>query len=374
MKKYLLFILPLVAMTFASCDDKGGGGEAKKYALEVDAETLTFTGAAAAAQTVNVEAENVEWSVEANATAVKWLHLEKTDTGVTVTVDDNPGIYERTAKFTVKSNTTGIDSKEITVTQTGVSLSLVVSPLELSFEEPGTRSVTVTSNAPWKVVLPRSAGDWITIQKSAEGFSVTVAANANFDTREAALAITVDDVEEESVAVSQTSDLIPMSEVFTFGYATYWGDGYHVGFGNYCLSLLSTNVNDAGYIIPGKAGIKFVLDMVADVREKTVPAELNTGTYKIALSPREDNSSFTAYADYSFLEMRGADGKKIGSDRKVLSGTYTVGKEGDNYTIEMKLVVEDRGDLNVEGDSTFYGFEATFTGPIKITNPANKEW
>ena len=365
--------MPFVALAFASCDDKGGG-DARKYTLTLDADALTFAEQNGEAQTVNVEAENVEWSVEPNDATATWLHLEKKEASVVVTVDDNPRIYERTTKFTVKSNTTGVDSKEITVTQTGSPLSLAVDPLELSFDEPGTKLVTVTVNANWDVSIPQGSRDWISIQKGAEGFSVTVTANNNFDVREAALSITVDGEEEETVEITQASDLIPMSEVFTFGYATYWGDGHHVGFGNYCLSLLSTNVNEAGYIIPGRAGIKLVMDMVADVRENTSPAELNTGTYKITLSPRYDNSSFTAYTEYSFLEMRGADGKKIGSDRKILSGTYTVEKEGDNYTMDIKLVVEDRGDLAVEGDSTFYGFEASFTGPIGITNPANKEW
>ncbi len=138
MKKLLFALLPALLLLSACGDDK-------EYKLDVDTRAMTFSAEDAGAQTLTVTAENVDWGVEPDAAAA-WLHLEKREGSVSVTVDDNTEAEPRQARFTITSNVTQVSSIGITLTQSAKSDGslLDASPKELTFAASDAPAATTT--------------------------------------------------------------------------------------------------------------------------------------------------------------------------------------------------------------------------------------
>ena len=87
------------------------------YFLDANPKELSFSGRMAQPQLVTVETENIEWDVTVPA-EFDWIHFEKNDTGVSVTVDDNPSAQPREGRLTITSSKPeSAPDVEITVSQ-----------------------------------------------------------------------------------------------------------------------------------------------------------------------------------------------------------------------------------------------------------------
>ena len=223
MKKFFLFSsisVAIVALLFASC---GKDEPELEGTLYVDATGMVFLAQDAVPQTVNVTAVNLEWYVEPGDASATWLHLEKTDNSVVVSVDDNTTLAQRTAKFRIKSDVVGTPIREVTVTQMrgGISVGVTVK-VDLTFSKAGgTQFVGVGTmeGVEWDVEV-KDGGGWITTEKSAEGISVTAKTNDAIDPREAELAVTAEGFEDVIVAIKQ--DGLPVfTEEITATAGTY---------------------------------------------------------------------------------------------------------------------------------------------------------
>lgn len=124
MKKNLLLFTAaaLVAGGLASCENKQNS--TLNYSLEAAPAVLDFGMKNNAPRTITVTAENVAWDIRMLDESATWLHLEKKDGSVEVSVDDNPGPEEREAKFLITSDTDKADAIEITVNQIDLTVFL----------------------------------------------------------------------------------------------------------------------------------------------------------------------------------------------------------------------------------------------------------
>lgn len=329
--------------------------------LYVDATGVVFLAQNAVPQAVNVTAVNLEWYVESGDASATWLHLEKTENSVIVSVDDNITLAQRTAKFRIKSDVVGTPIREVTVTQMrgGISMGVTVK-VDMTFGKAGgTQFVGVGAmdGVEWDAEI-RDGGGWITIEKSDEGISVTVRANNAVDGREAELAITADGFEDAIVAIKQ--DGFPsFTEDFTATAGTYVENGFAQGYSRYVITLASTPVDENGYI--KGAGMVLMMDIVGEPSNFVYP-ELPSGTYEFTKSS-ESPQHFTAITNSEYTYIRYYDiengNAAIVKALQVVSGSLTVARDGDDYVIDVDLLMND--------DTVF---KSSYSGSIEMENPA----
>ena len=117
--KKLFYPLILCAAVAAVVGCKKDAGEKTSYKLEVSPRALNFEATGAAAQTVTVTAENVEWEVVKAAEAT-WVTVttDEANSTISVSVTDNTAETERTAQIQVAPVANdSVEAKTITVTQ-----------------------------------------------------------------------------------------------------------------------------------------------------------------------------------------------------------------------------------------------------------------
>lgn len=90
---------------------------ALSYSLKASPRLLEFGDTGNEPQIVTVTAENVNWDIEVVNGPVAWLHLEKKEGLIEVTVDDSREPKEREASFLVTSDIPSVNSLEVTVRQ-----------------------------------------------------------------------------------------------------------------------------------------------------------------------------------------------------------------------------------------------------------------
>ncbi|MBR2031705.1 MAG: leucine-rich repeat protein [Alistipes sp.] len=151
-------------------------------AITIEPETLTFAvegGTQEVAITVNFEYEA--------STNADWLTIEKSENGVSVTVPNYVEVDERTAEITISSEKYGV-SKVISVTQGAFVPEWTIEPESLTFAvEGGTQEVAVTAN--FDEYEFSTNVDWLTIEKSDKGISVTVPNYVEVEERTAEITI-----------------------------------------------------------------------------------------------------------------------------------------------------------------------------------------
>ncbi|MBO7194852.1 MAG: leucine-rich repeat protein [Alistipes sp.] len=131
-------------------------------------ESLTFEGIGGT-QEVTITA-NFDYVVTADE--VDWLTIEKSETGIKVTVEPTYVVEERTAEITISSENYNL-SKSIKVTQGAFVPEITITPESLTFEGiGGTQEVTITANFDYKITAEEV--DWFIIEESETGIKVTV--------------------------------------------------------------------------------------------------------------------------------------------------------------------------------------------------------
>lgn len=113
--KKICYLAAISALLFASCERKTQGNP---YELKAGPQSLTFAAAGAAAQRVAVVAKNVKWDAVPE-TGAAWLHVERGEDGVSVSVDDNSGSDVRQATLTITSDVKSCPAVQVAVRQEG---------------------------------------------------------------------------------------------------------------------------------------------------------------------------------------------------------------------------------------------------------------
>lgn len=331
--------------------------------LDANPRTLEFAATHADAQVVNVEARNVKWGVEFNDASVDWLHLTKTDEEtITVSVDDNTTRQMREAKFTIKSNAGQVAPVEITVKQDVARSILSVDTSNLVFwtyEKPQTVTVTA-QNVEWDVEV---AGNltWLHIEKSDDGVVVSVDQYESTSPREGRFTITSDVEEVPDIEITVTQN--EQHDVAVFAQGAYRQDYYENGLSNFMFTLY-TYPMDEDHTYPTGAGYELTFDGFSESPASEFYPDLAPGTYVV----EDTNKAFTilpgdgtpyggAYFDYSVVIYTDDTGRRFDFDG-VRSGTVTVERDGDNYTIVADLILTDGTPLK-----TYY------SGRMPISNP-----
>ncbi len=222
-------------------------------------------------------ASNVEWTSSCNQT---WCTVTSAGTGngtITATYEENSGTGSRKATITVMGS--GVSNQVVTVTQSGVPPSLIVTPLNQNVtSSSGTISFDVASNVAW---TSSSDQAWCIVTSSGTGngtITATYQANTGAIPRVASVTITGSGVSNQVVTVTQ-------DEVITISYSgSPWcpsEDGKDVSLsgssgGTYSAQPGGLDINPAtGAITPGTsvAGSYTVIYRL----EKSVPSQGSGG-------------------------------------------------------------------------------------------------
>ena len=150
-------------------------------AITIEPESLTFA-VEGGEQEVKITS-NFEYEVTINA---DWVSYTKTDNGITVIVPNYAEVKERTAEITISNEKYGI-SKVVKATQGAFVPAITIEPESLAFAaEGGTQEIAITANFEYKY---STNVDWLTIEKSEKGISVTVPNYVEVDERTAEITI-----------------------------------------------------------------------------------------------------------------------------------------------------------------------------------------
>lgn len=219
MKKFLI-IAAMTAAFITACEDKGTDTRAD---LTVSPEALSFGASENSPQNVAVTAKNVEWEFSVVAPADEWLSAEKTDSGLSVTVTDNPDPKNRSGEIKIRPvNNSSVGTKTVSVAQAGIDYSLTVDKNELVFsgEPDAPQEVTVTAGGglTWTCSVEPIAREWVTAEVSGEKISVTVSDNPTYNERTAKITVKsdVEGVDNQIITVKQSpSSIEPYIELST---------------------------------------------------------------------------------------------------------------------------------------------------------------
>ena len=184
-------------------------------AITIESESLLFAfegGTQEVAITANFE--EYEYS-----TNTDWLTIKKSENGISVTVPNYVEVEERTAEITISNEKYGV-SKVISVTQGAFVPAITIEPETLTFAiEGGTQEIAITVNFEYEA---SANADWLTIEKSDKGISVTVPNYVEVEERTAEITISNEKYGVSKVinitqgAFVPTITIEPESLLFTF--------------------------------------------------------------------------------------------------------------------------------------------------------------
>lgn len=237
--KKLFYPLILCAAVAAVVGCKKDAGEKTSYKLEVSPRALNFEATGAAAQTVTVTAENVEWEVVKAAEAT-WVTVttDEANSTISVSVDDNTAETERTAQIQVAPVANdSVEAKTITVTQAAgngeggdggdedlSNVTMKLSANNAKFAGAGeTVEITVTFEGtdrmlPFTVTPDDPECDWLTIEINEGVIALTAGLNDNTVSRSALLTVKPesDQIGAKKISVSQEAGAVSKIEPTIF--------------------------------------------------------------------------------------------------------------------------------------------------------------
>ncbi len=218
MKRYIVMLA--VCLLSAACTEKP---EEKETFLNVEPALVTFAALDAEPQNVSVSFSGIEeWGVDVAVAAREWLSAEKMgNSTVKITVADNLKKEKRTGAVIITvPEGSKLKNKEITVTQevSDEVFDFTLSATKLEFDSEGAVAQTITVEVPredlaWSTAVDHAGAEWITIDESDTGFTVSVADNPS--TKERVGVITVSEpnglVVAQDVIVAQKGMVLPPS-------------------------------------------------------------------------------------------------------------------------------------------------------------------
>ncbi len=145
----------------------------KPISITINPESLTFA-VEGGTQEIAITA-NFEYAYSANA---DWLTIEKSESGIKVTVPNYVEVEERTAEITISNEKYGV-SEVAKVTQGAFVPAITIEPESLAFTlEGGTQEVAITANFEYEY---STNVDWLTIEKSEKGVNISATPNTKFE-------------------------------------------------------------------------------------------------------------------------------------------------------------------------------------------------
>lgn len=152
-------------------------------------------------KTISVSA-NTDWAASCPAS---WVHLTKqSDTLLEIQVDENNEESKRTATITLS----GSKNSQITVTQTGNSISPSQTSIEFS-RESQTKITDITANYNWTASCPAS---WVHLTSSPETGKLTISVDENNETANRTATITLSGSRTTKIVVSQTGIYVNINQ------------------------------------------------------------------------------------------------------------------------------------------------------------------
>lgn len=231
-KLFYPLILCAAAVAVLGCEKEPA--KTTTYKLEVSTLALNFKATAAAAQTVTVTAENVEWEVITGEDA-NWVTVtpDEENSTITVSVTDNTTETERTAQIQVAPVANdSVEAQTVTIKQaakdgesepTDVTMKLSSNSAKL-LGAGGQEVITVTfegtdEKLPF-TVTPDAECDWLTIDVNVETGEVTLGAALNDDTVSRSIMLTVaaenENIAPKKISVSQEAGATGKIELTVF--------------------------------------------------------------------------------------------------------------------------------------------------------------
>jgi hypothetical protein len=195
----------MVALVVGFSLTQGCEGKEPKSDPKLTVEPLTIAFAQGGeAKTVKVTSTSA-WT--ADVSGADWITTEKQKSGkeVTLTAAANTNEQARTGQVKI-TNTEGL-SATISVSQAGLTPSLMVSPTTLAYTaEGGNKEVVVTANIAWEVADVEYEGDvepWVTYTVDGTTVTVTAAPTTVFEARSATLVLTGTGNQTAEVEITQ---------------------------------------------------------------------------------------------------------------------------------------------------------------------------
>jgi stress response protein SCP2 len=166
---------------------------------------------------------NTNWDIECD---MNWVTLSSVtgsgDSLIQVTAIANPNVTERTATITISG--TGLESKMITIVQSGATpvLSVSSNSLDIAAEENSTVTFDISSNTNWNI---ESDMIWVTLSNvtgSGDGsIQVTAGANPNASERTATITVSANGVESLIIILTQSAGAIGIQEILNLDNIIY---------------------------------------------------------------------------------------------------------------------------------------------------------
>lgn len=218
-----LLILGLLFLCFAGCypDDFNNVEWGPEPTLEFSEPGVTLQPTAGSSDTIIVNTNYKEWSVEVDEASRSWCKVVRDNEKLIISVEENTGDKERSAVVNVTVGKGKLLSKEIAVTQLGKAPKIVLTPNMVDFPlEGGNSNVQVVSNVSgWEpnVVVGSS---WCSVRKEGTKLVVTALRNDNKEMREAV--VTVADASTSAMATLKvvqlgTDKVLTVSPISIFG-------------------------------------------------------------------------------------------------------------------------------------------------------------
>jgi plastocyanin len=206
------------------CTPHAGMGMVASFVASSATNTLQVTPAnqnvSAPSGTANFSVtSNTSWNASSDQT---WCTVTPSGTGngtIAANYTANPGATTRIATITVSAS--GVSNQVVTVTQAGVTATLVVTPPNQNVSETaGTVNFTVTSNTNWTA---SSDASWCTVTSSGSGngiLTANYAANSSSSSRLATITVSASGASNQVVTVTQagaapTLNVTPPSQSVT---------------------------------------------------------------------------------------------------------------------------------------------------------------
>lgn len=195
------------------------GKDDPKQSLDLSPKTLTFAADATEAQTVTVDAKNVDWEFAVDTQASDWLSAERQDNTLKISVaSDYTGADSRIGKVFVQAKgKTDLQRQEITVTQNGIGtneFTLSATTLTFAGEAAPAQDVTVTvtgDKLTWTAAAEEASKSWITVQTAEGKITVSVSDNDTETIRTGNVIVTPNIGEPQEIFVKQEGIVLPPS-------------------------------------------------------------------------------------------------------------------------------------------------------------------
>ena len=151
-------------------------------------------------------ASNMEWTVSSDA---DWLTVTPPsgsgDAMLILSVVDNPSVNARTGNISI---TTGDETKLLSFTQPGRTLSVSATEISFDYEEGTSETVTVTTDGTYTVT---SSESWATVSQNGKTFTITASTNNTDNERTATITVTLTGLNKgeslsRTIKVSQKSN------------------------------------------------------------------------------------------------------------------------------------------------------------------------